>query len=116
MSHLTDTQLQSLADGTLRGPEGLAAREHCEACAGCGASLTLYSALVGRLSALKDPEPPADFTATVLAAAEVREAHLATRRHTLLAAIPALALALCAVIGSAVNPRANRVSRGGCGP
>src|SRR6266481_4012664 len=109
MSHLTDTQLQSLADGTLRGPEGLAAREHCEACAGCGASLTLYSALVGRLSALKDPEPPADFTATVLAAVEVREAQLVTRRHTLLAAIPAFALALFAIIGWALNAQVGQL-------
>jgi len=112
MSHLTDTQLQSLADGTLRGPEGLAARDHCEACPGCTTGLALYSALVGRLSALKDPEPPADFTATVLAAVEVREAQLVTRRHTLLAAIPAFALALFAIIGWALNAQVNRLIDG----
>jgi anti-sigma factor ChrR (cupin superfamily) len=89
MSHLTDTQLQSLADGTLRGPEGMGAREHCEECAECGAELSIYTALGGQLSTLRDPEPPADFTATVLAAVQVREAQLVTRRHTLLAAIPA---------------------------
>ena len=99
MSHLTDTQLQSLADGTLRGPEGLAAREHCDGCAGCGAELSIYSALNGRLATLRDPEPPSDFTATVLAAVQVREAQLVTRRHTLLAAIPAFALALFAIVG-----------------
>ena len=65
MSHLTDTQLQSLADGTLRGPEGLGAREHCEGCAECGSELSIYTALNGQLSTLRDPLPPSDFTATL---------------------------------------------------
>ncbi len=107
MNHLTETQLQSLADGTLRGPEGLAAREHCESCAECGSELTVWSALTTRLSALRDPEPPIDFTATVLAAVEVREAHLVTRRHTLLAAIPAFALAIFAIVGWALSTAGN---------
>jgi anti-sigma factor RsiW len=112
MSHLTDTQLQSLADGTLRGPEGLAAREHCDACAECGAELTLYAALNGQLATLRDPEPPADFTATVLAAVETREAHLVTRRHTLIAAIPAFALALLAIVGWTLNARVGQLLEG----
>jgi len=99
MSHLTDTQLQSLADGTLRGPEGMAAREHCDGCAECGATVAVYAALDARLSALRDPELPADFTSAVLATVQVREAHLAARRHTLLAALPALALAIVAIVG-----------------
>jgi anti-sigma factor RsiW len=109
MSHLTDAQIQSLADGTLRGPEGFAAREHCDSCAACGSELQLYSALAGRLSALKDPEPPADFTATVLAAVEAREAQLVTRRHTLLAAVPAFALALVAIVGWVLSEPVNRL-------
>ena len=107
MSHLTDAQIQSLADGTLRGPEGLAAREHCDGCAACGSELTVYSALAGRLSALRDPEPPGDFTATVLAAVQVREAQLVSRRHTLLAAVPAFALSLFAIVGWALNAQVN---------
>ena len=107
MSHLTDAQIQSLADGTLRGPEGLAAREHCDGCAACGSELTVYSALAGRLSALRAPEPPGDFTATVLAAVQVREAPLVSRRHTLLAAVPALALSLFAIVGWALNAQVN---------
>jgi anti-sigma factor RsiW len=112
MNHLTDNQLQSLADGTLRGPEGLAAREHCDGCPECGAELSVYSALTTRLSSLRDPEPPADFTATVLAAVEVREAQLVTRRHTLLAAIPAFALALFAIVGWALNAQVNHLIDG----
>ncbi len=102
-THLTDTQLQSVADGTLRGPEGLAAREHCDGCVECGAELAMYAALVGKLSLLRDAEPPMDFTATVLAAVEVREAQLIQRRHTLLAALPAAALAVFAVVGWAFS-------------
>jgi anti-sigma factor RsiW len=109
MNHLLDAQIQSLADGTLRGPEGLAAREHCDSCAECGSELSLYAALSGRLSALRDPAPPADFTATVLAAVQVREAQLITRRHTVLAAIPAFALALFAIVGWALNAQVNRL-------
>ena len=93
MNHLTETQLQGLADGTLRGPEGLAAREHCETCAGCDAELSAYGALVRTLSALQDPPPPLDFTASVLAAVEVRETQLSQRRHTLLASLPAAPMA-----------------------
>jgi anti-sigma factor RsiW len=112
MSHLTDAQLQSLADGTLRGPEGLAARDHCAECAGCGAELSIYSALTGRLAKLRDPEPPSDFTATVLASLQVREAQLVTRRHTLLASIPALALALFAIVGWVLNAQVNHLLDG----
>ena len=112
MNHLTDNQLQSLADGTLRGPEGLAAHEHCDGCEQCGAELSVYSALTTRLSALTDPEVPADFTATVLAAVEVREAQLVTHRHTLLAAIPAFALALFAIVGWALNAQVNHLIDG----
>jgi anti-sigma factor RsiW len=99
MSHLTDTQIQGLADGTLRGPEGLSAREHCDACVECGAELAVYGALNGQLATLRDPAPPTDFTASVLAAVSVREAQLVSRRHTLLAAIPAAALAIVAIVG-----------------
>ena len=109
MTHLTDTQLQGLADGTLRGPEGMAAREHCEDCGGCGAELALYAALAGKLSALRDPEPPADFTATVLAAAEARETQLVQRRHTLLAALPAAAMAIVAIVGWALSAQVDRL-------
>src|SRR5438045_8989563 len=112
MNHLTDNQLQSLADGTLRGPEGFAAREHWDASGPCGADLSVYSALTTRLSALTDPEVPADFTATVLAAVEMREAQLVTRRHTLLAAIPAFALALFAIVGWALNAQVNHLIDG----
>ncbi len=102
-THLTEAQLQGLADGTLRGPEGMAAREHCDACAECGAELSIYAGLMHGLSALQDPPPPADFTGQVIAAIEVREDSHHQRRHTLLAAVPAAALALFAIVGWALS-------------
>jgi len=97
--HLDDHELQSLADGTFRGPEGLAARGHCDACAECAAGLSAYASLTSHLSALVDPALPDDFTSGVLRAVDARELLLAQRRHTWLAAIPAAALALFAVVG-----------------
>jgi hypothetical protein len=99
VNHLVEAQIQGLADGTLRGPEGMSAREHCDGCLECGAELSLYSALNGQLATLHDPPPPLDFTASVLSAVAVREAQLTSRRHTLLAAIPAAALAIVAIVG-----------------
>lgn len=103
MTHLTDIQLQGLADGTLRGPEGLAAREHCDRCGLCSSELQIYSALCSQLSTLADPQAPADFTAQVLARVHAHEYRLATRRDTLLAAVPAVALAMVAIIGAGMS-------------
>ncbi len=103
MNHLTDMQIQGLADGTLRGPDGLAARDHVDACADCAAEYELYSAIAGQLSSLQDPPLPEDFTTQVMAAVDVREAHFVQRRHTLLAAIPAALLAIFAIVGWALS-------------
>jgi anti-sigma factor RsiW len=97
--HLDEARLQGLADGSLRGPEGLAAREHCEFCPGCAAEVEGYRALVATLDALRDPPPPADFTLQVLMAAEERERQLEARRHIRLAAIPAGIVAVVALVG-----------------
>jgi anti-sigma factor RsiW len=97
--HLSEEQIQGLADGTLRGPEGLAAREHADSCDECCAELAMYGALVQRLATLEDPALPPDFTSNVLVAVEKRENVLTQRRHTLLAAIPAAAVGIFAVLG-----------------
>ena len=97
--HLSEEQIQGLADATLRGPEGLAAREHCDACGECAAELSMYGALVQRLSTLEDPVLPPDFTSSVIVAVKQREHVLLQRRQTVLAAIPAAAVAIFAVLG-----------------
>lgn len=101
--HLSEEQIQGLADGTLRGPEGLAASDHVDVCAECAAELSMYAALVQRLMTLSDPAPPPDFTSDVLLAVEKREHVLLQRRHTLLAAIPAAAVGIFAILGWALS-------------
>ena len=103
--HLDDARLQALADGSLRGPEGLAAREHCDLCADCAAEVQGYAALNVSLADLRDPAPPADFTLQVLLLAEERERQLEARRHIRLAAIPAALVAVIAVVGWAMSAR-----------
>ncbi len=97
--HLDDEQLQSLAEGSLRGPAGLAAREHCDTCAECADSLETYRALCGRLDALTDPPAPAEFTSQLLELISAQDEQLAAQRHIYLAAIPALLVAALAVLG-----------------
>jgi len=101
--HLSEEQIQGLADGTLRGPEGFAAREHCDSCAACAAEVAAFSALAKSLDTLVDPPVPADFTASVLQAVSVREAALVQRRHTWYAAVPAVAVAAFAIVGWALS-------------
>jgi anti-sigma factor RsiW len=101
--HLSEEQIQGLADGTLRGPEGFEAREHADSCAECSAELAMYGALVQRLTTLQDPAVPPDFTSDVLVAVQKREHALVQRRHTLLAAIPAAAVGIFAVLGWALS-------------
>jgi anti-sigma factor RsiW len=101
--HLTEDQIQGLADGTLRGPQGMDAREHADACEECGAELSMYGALVQRLSTLQDPVLPDDFTAGVLEAVAHREHTFAQLRHTALCAIPAALVGLCAIVGWALS-------------
>jgi anti-sigma factor RsiW len=101
--HLSEEQIQGLADGTLRGPEGFAAREHADQCDDCTAELAMFSALTNRLNALADPPVPVDFTSSVLSAVEARERMLLAKRHTVLAAIPAGLVGVIAVVGWALS-------------
>jgi anti-sigma factor RsiW len=103
VSHLTEDQIQGLADGTLRGPEGMAAREHADGCEECAAELAMYGSLVQRLSTLRDPPLPAEFTSGVLEAVAHREHQLAQLRHTVMAAIPAAMVGVLAILGWALS-------------
>ncbi|TMA21508.1 MAG: hypothetical protein E6J62_13190 [Deltaproteobacteria bacterium] len=101
--HLSEEQIQGLADGTLRGPEGFAAREHCDSCAACAAETAAFAALVKDLDVLVDPPVPMDFTAGVLQAVSIRETALVQRRHTWYAAVPAVVVAAFAMVGWALS-------------
>ena len=102
-AHLDEARLQQLAEGSLRGPEGLAARAHCDGCDDCRAGLDSYTALTRALDGMLDPAPPEDFTLQVLLAVDTREAQLEARRHIKLAAIPAALVAVVAVVGWAFS-------------
>ncbi|MBS2024527.1 MAG: hypothetical protein JST92_19170 [Deltaproteobacteria bacterium] len=101
--HLTETALQLLADGTLRGPEGMAARGHVESCEACQGELLVLAEMMSTLALLRDPPAPESFTGDVLQAVNVRETQLVARRHIKLAAIPAIAVGLVASLGWACS-------------
>ena len=101
--HLDEARLQALAEGKLRGPEGLAARDHCDLCPPCQAEVAAYQALLVALDGMIDPAPPPDFTLQVLLAVDAREEQLAARRDIRLAAIPAGLVAVVAVVGWAFS-------------
>jgi len=99
LQHLDDAQLQGLADGSLRGPEGAVAREHCGGCAECQEAFETYQLLIGRLDALVDPPAPQDFTPQLFELIAAHDEQLAARRHISLAAIPAVLVAAFAMVG-----------------
>ena len=51
LNHLSEEQIQGLADGTLRGPEGMAAREHADSCDECGAEMRVKRGRFGEFLA-----------------------------------------------------------------
>ena len=97
--HLDESQLQGLADSSLRGPSGALAREQIEHCAECKGAVVMYRELFGKLDTLTDPIAPPDFTLQVMEAVSEHTEQLAARRHIYLAAIPAVLVAFLAVIG-----------------
>ena len=95
---LTETAIQGLADGTLRGPARMLADEHLMVCARCSAELAIFEGLVGRLNQLTDPPLPAEFTAGVIAAVQLREHVRDERQRAVLAALPAALIAISVLL------------------
>jgi hypothetical protein len=62
--HLSDDELQAIAEGTSAGPKLEAHLAGCEQCLG---EVERYARLADSLAHLEQPLPPADFTANVLA-------------------------------------------------
>ena len=100
--HLSDEQAQRHLEGILSGAAAAEVEEHLAACAGCQALVESYRALSEALDALAPAEPPADFTAGVLACIEARERSAARERRLalgILAGVAAAAAALFVVAG-----------------
>lgn len=91
---LTETAIQGLADGTLRGPERMLADDHLSCCPRCSAELAIYEGLIGKLNLLADPPLPAGFTAGVIAAVQLREQVRDEQHRSVLAALPAALIAI----------------------
>ncbi len=100
--HLTDELAQRHLEGILAGSAAAEVEEHLAGCAGCQALVASYRALTEALDDLVPAEPPADFTAGVLARIEARQRSAARDRRLalgILAGVGAAALALFAVAG-----------------
>jgi anti-sigma factor RsiW len=112
--HLTEDEAQAFLDGLLDAPAAARAEAHLEGCEGCQALVASFDALSEALSALPVAEPPADFTAGVLARIDARERSLAADRRVavgILGAVAALLVVALAAAGqSAWAPALSAVS------
>lgn len=91
--HLSDELAQRHLERMLTGAVAAEVEEHLSGCAGCQALVASYRALGEALDGLVPAEPPADFTAGVLARIEARERTVAWERR--------LALGILAGVGAA---------------
>jgi anti-sigma factor RsiW len=89
--HLTDEQAQLHLEGLLPSDESPAVAAHLRACPACQALVLSFEALEQALSGLPADEPPADFTAGVMARIDERERAAARDRR--------VAFSVLAVVG-----------------
>ena len=96
--HLTEEEAQLHVEGLLPRGDESRVRGHLEGCAQCEALVLSFQALDEALSTLTVAEPPADFTAGVLARIEARERTAARERRVAVAVLGAVAAALAATL------------------
>jgi predicted anti-sigma-YlaC factor YlaD len=99
--HLDDERAQRFLEGLLPAAEAAQAEGHLAACPACRALFESYRSLAGALGDLAAPEPPADFTAAVLARVERRERVTAWENRLGAAILAAAAGAAAALFASA---------------
>jgi len=99
--HLTEEEAQLHVEGMLPGEDAPRVLGHVQACAECRALVLSFQALAEALSALPLAEPPADFTASVLARIESRERAVARERRVAAVVLGAVAVALAATLSVA---------------
>jgi anti-sigma factor RsiW len=95
--HLTEEEAQVLVDGPT-GPGEESLRAHHDACPECQALVLSFRALDEALAGLPAAEPPADFTAGVMARIDARERSLASERRIAGALLGALALGIAVAV------------------
>ncbi len=101
-AHLIDDELQALAEGLRLSAQ---AEAHLAGCAGCEANAQRYRQLSAALAELPRPQPPLDFTATLLARlpAEPRRLSLDDLAASLVAVLAAGAAAVLFTRSDAAN-------------
>jgi predicted anti-sigma-YlaC factor YlaD len=99
--HLDDERAQRLLEGLLPSAEASRAEGHLAACPACRALLESHRSLAQALGDLAAPEPPADFTAGVLARVERRRRVTAWENRLGAAILAAAAAAAAALFASA---------------
>jgi anti-sigma factor RsiW len=115
--HLTDDEAQMHLEAGLAGPERGRVETHLAGCPSCQALVQSFEALSEALSGMPVAEPPADFTAAVMARIDERELARASERRVAVAVLGAVAVSLAvalAVAGqSAWAPALSAVSSAG---
>jgi anti-sigma factor RsiW len=99
--HLTDDEAQQLVDRQLAPQDESRVAGHHLECPECQALVLSFRALGEALSGLPAAEPPADFTAMVMARIGDRERSAASERRVAVALLGALALGIAATVGLA---------------
>jgi anti-sigma factor RsiW len=96
--HIDEIEAQSFLDGLLPEGERLRVDAHLEGCESCQALLLSFESLEEALSGLSLAEPPADFTAGVMARIDERETARAGERRVVLAVLAAVSAALAVAL------------------
>jgi anti-sigma factor RsiW len=99
--HLTEDEAQLHLDGALDASTRARIEPHLAGCAGCQALVLSFEALAASLSALPVAEPPADFTAAVMARIDERELARASERRVAVAVLGAVGVAIAVAVALA---------------
>jgi anti-sigma factor RsiW len=99
--HLTDDEAQLHLESGLSAPEGARVETHLAGCPSCQALVSSFEALSEALTSMPVAEPPADFTAAVMARIDEREFARARERQVTLAVLGAVAVSLVVALAFA---------------
>ncbi len=99
--HLTDDEAQLHLESGLSAPEGARVETHLAGCPSCRALVSSFQALSEALTSMPVAEPPADFTAVVMARIDERELARASERRATLAVLGAVAVSLVVALAFA---------------
>ena len=99
--HLTEDDAQQFLEDGLAAPERSRAEKHLAGCPSCQALVLSFEALSDALSELPLGEPPADFTAGVMARIDEQEAVRAGERRVTLAVLGAVGVSLAVALALA---------------